>query len=418
MQILMPYSSEKIEINVDNGHIIKIVEQKEIKAIYKPNNEVKKSLKSPIGSNSLKNLLLEEKPKNVVIIVNDITRPTPYKLILPPLLETIQEANIKSSDITLLIATGIHRPNTPDENIKSFGKEIVNNYKIINHNPDSNLKELGMLSDGKNLEINKLAAESDFLITTGQINLHYFAGFSGGRKSILPGIASRDLITSNHSRMNEPGCHSGSVEKNPIHSIMLEAALMAKVRFTVNVVTNDKKEILSVFSGDIEKAWNEGVKFCRNISTYKIDKKADVVIVSAGGFPKDINLYQAQKALEHAAIATKSGGIIVLFAACQEGYGEEKFEEWMNNATCWGDIFKMFDKKFELGGHKAFALARSLHDKEVLIITELPDKITRNCYFNKISNFNEAIKIINAKFTNWKCYIMPQGGSVLPILGE
>jgi len=417
MRIDMPYNNNTIEIDINKKNIIDIVKQDKVTGLKNPVNEIITSLKSPIAANSLKKMVLTESPKNVVIVVNDITRPTPYKIILPPLLEVLENSGIKQKEITLLIATGIHRPNTREENIKSFGRNVVNNYRIVNHDPDNNLKEIGVLSDGKSLKINKLAAESDFLITTGQINLHYFAGYSGGRKSILPGIASRSLITSNHARMNEPGCHSGSVTKNPIHSIMLEAALMANVRFSLNVITNDNKEILSVFSGDIKKAWEEGVGFCKKISTHVIDRKADVVIASSGGFPKDINLYQAQKALEHASIATKAGGFIVLFAACLEGYGEPKFKEWMDHSQNWQDIFDMFDQKFELGGHKAFALARALHDKTVLIITELTKEITCNCYFQKVDGFNEALEIINKKLTDWNCYVMPQASSVLPVIG-
>ncbi|MFP4456670.1 MAG: nickel-dependent lactate racemase [Clostridia bacterium] len=418
MKVLMPYSSEKIEIDIENERIIDIIEQKKTSALKNPKEEIERSLKDPIDSESLLRLLHSEMPKKVVIVVNDITRPTPYKQILPTILTTIEKSGIPSDRVTILIATGIHRPNTHKENIESFGKEVVDNYKIVNHNSDENLKSIGTLSDGKELIINKIAADSDFLITTGQINLHYFAGYSGGRKSILPGIASRELITSNHARMNEPGCHSGSIEKNPIHTIMLEAALLARVRFTVNVVTNDRKEILSVFSGNIESAWKKGVEFCKMLSTARITRKAEVVIVSAGGFPKDINLYQAQKALEHAAMATKPGGTIVLFAACQEGYGEPKFKEWMDNTNNWEEIFKMFEKKFELGGHKAFALARALHNKTTLIITELNNDIINNCNLLKVNNIYEALEFIKSKYNDWNCYIMPQGSSVLPIIGE
>ncbi len=417
MKIFMPYSNEKIEIDIDDKKIIDIIKQKQVSSIEKPKEQMKKSLTKPIDSKSLSKLLIQEKPEKIVIIVNDVTRPTPYKHILPPILDTIEESEINYKCVTLLIATGIHRPNTHEENIKSFGKDIVKKYNIVNHNPDHNLKSIGTLSDEKELRINKIAADSDFLITTGQINLHYFAGYSGGRKSILPGIASRALITSNHARMNEPGCQSGSIDKNPIHTIMLEAALLANVRFTINVVTNDKKGILSVFSGNIKTAWEKGVEFCQNISTTNINEKANVVIVSAGGFPKDINLYQAQKALEHATIATKPGGIIVLFAACQEGYGEPKFKEWMDITSSWEEIFALFERKFELGGHKAFALARALHDKTTLVITELSKNIINNCNLVKIENIQEALDYINSKYSDWNCYIMPQGGSVLPILG-
>lgn len=418
LKILMPYAKDNIEIEINDEKIISILEQKRVRPLVNPSQQIKDSLKTPINSLGLAELLKTENPKDVVIVVNDITRPTPYKTILPPILETIENAGICTKNVTLLVATGIHRANTKEENIASFGQDVVDKYKIVNHDPDRNLKKMSRLSDGKELEINKLAAESDFLITTGQINLHYFAGYSGGRKSILPGVASRELITSNHARMNEPGCHSGSTNENPIHKIMIEATLMAKVKFTINVVTNDINEVLSVFSGDILYAWEKGVNFCKDISTTTIKRKADVVFVSAGGYPKDINLYQAQKAIEHASFATKPGGIIVLFAACPEGYGEPTFKKWMDETQNWADIFSMFERKFELGGHKAFALARALHDKRALIVTDLSEEIIENCNLEKINNIADALQIIKDQFKDWECYVMPQGGNILPLFEE
>lgn len=413
----MPYDDTLFKIELPKSNVLCTLEQKHNNFRKLTTSDIEISLNNPINSKSLSDLLHIKKPNNIVIVVNDITRPTPYKSFLQTILNYIESCGFSKKQITLLIATGIHRPNSHKENIKSFGEYIANNYNIINHNPDADLEAVGTLSDGQTLIINKYAAQSDFLITTGQINLHYFAGFSGGRKSILPGIASRKMITENHARMNEPGSASGSIENNPVHKTMIEAATLASVDFNINVVLNDKKDILSIFSGDLESSWFKGVELSRSMSTTIINEKADVTIASAGGFPKDINLYQAQKAIEHAAIATKSGGYIVLFASCKELYGEEKFEQWITETNGWDEVFAKFEKEFELGGHKAFALARSLYDKTLFIITDMSDEVVSNCNMIKIAKFEEALDIINSKEKNWKCYIMPDGSSILPVIG-
>jgi nickel-dependent lactate racemase len=259
-----------------------------------------------------------------------------------------------------------------DDNKNIFGAEICNKYIIENHNCDDNLKSLGVLSNGMKLIINETVAEADLVITTGVVALHYFAGYSGGRKSILPGIAARKLIEANHQMMTDKRACLGNYENNPVSDIMVEAARMVGVDFIINVVLGPNHDIVFAAAGDVFEAWMKAVKHCEQISVVNISQQADIVIAGCGGFPKDINMYQAQKALDAAVLAVKPGGTIILGAECREGLGEKTFEEWVSSAKSPEDIFKRFSERFELGGHKAFAICRVLKKVNIIVPRAAP----------------------------------------------
>ncbi|HEX3032460.1 MAG TPA: nickel-dependent lactate racemase, partial [Bacillota bacterium] len=357
-----------------------------------------------------------KQPARVAIVVNDITRPTPYDLMLPPLLEELREAGLKADQITLVVATGSHRAHTPEENRRSFGTEVAENYRIISHDCNApDLVAVGKLGDGTELIINKEVAQADMVITTGLITLHYIAGFSGGRKSILPGVAARHLIQQSHAMMVDPRARTGNYPDNPVHLRMLEAARLAGVDFILNVVTNEQKQIVEVVAGEVEQAWLKGVEVCARLNMLNLKEPADVAIACAGGAPKDINLYQAQKAMDAAAAAVRPGGTIILVAKCPEGLGEHTFERWLDEATCLQDIFDHFDRGFELGGHKAFAIAQVLRDKEVVLVSDLGREVTAKLYMTYAPDLEWAIHYVNRKHgTQYSCYVMPQAGMIFP----
>jgi nickel-dependent lactate racemase len=268
----------------------------------------------------LKELIFQKRAKNILIIVNDITRPTPYNIILPSLLNGLKQIGIKREKITFMIATGIHRDNSEEEIKNIFGEDLVNTYKFINHNADSpDLDYRGKLKSGNELWVNSIVSETDFIITTGVMVPHYFAGFSGGRKSILPGICGRKTIEANHSKMVHLNARSGNLKDNPVHEEMQEAAEKVGVDFNINVITNEHHEIIEIVAGELYESWLKGVEVCKKIYLCPIKQKAEVIIASTGGYPKDINIYQAQKALDNAYQAVKPGGTIILLAECSEG---------------------------------------------------------------------------------------------------
>jgi nickel-dependent lactate racemase len=415
MEIKLEYGKSQVTADIPDGNIGMVLYPGEMKSVDDPFSAVEQSLRDPIGVPALSEIIKKHKSPKVVIVVNDITRPVPYKYVLPPLLNELSE--VPTESIELIVATGIHRPHTTQENIALFSKDIVDNYKITNHNCDEGNVYLGELSGGIPFEVNESVYNADVVVATGLIGLHYFAGYSGGRKSIMPGVAGRRSITANHSMMTDPMAKSGEIKRNPVHKIMINVARKVGLDFIVNVVTNSRKEIVKVVSGDMMEAWLEGVKVCGDMSICRIPRKYPVVIAGAGGFPKDIDVYQAQKALEHAAEATLEGGIIILAAECMEGFGEEIFEEWMRSSSCIKDIFDRFDDGFVLGGHKAYAIAKTLVDKEVVLVSSLSETDTRSLFFTYKENLDQAIKYVHEKMgSNFKTLIMPQAALTLPVV--
>jgi len=417
-KLKLKYGKKTIKFPLLEKNIFKTLNSEEQKVLSNPENKLNDLLKNPMGSPSLKKLIQQKGAKKILIIVNDITRPTPYEIILPPLLDELRQIGIKKENIIFVIATGIHRNNSSEEIEEMFGKDIFFNYKFINHDCDTpHLKDLGNLESGNKLWVDPIVSDIDFIITTGVIVPHYFAGFSGGRKSILPGICGRKTIEANHSNMVHPNARSGNLKGNPVHQEMQEAAEKVGVDFNINVVTDENHQIVEIVAGELLTSWQQGVEICKKIYLCPIEKKADVVIASAGGYPKDINVYQAQKALNNAYQAIKPGGTIILLAECSEGYGEPTFEKWIEEANSPDDIIKRLKNKFVLGGHKAYAIARAVKEVEVILISSLPQDKVRKLFFIPMEDISKAIEYIKDKYgEGFQAYILPSGNTVVPFL--
>jgi nickel-dependent lactate racemase len=414
----LKYGKEEVRLILPDKNILQVLNLKEQKILSNPEDKLKKLMKNPLGCPSLEELILKKKAQKILIIVNDITRPTPYKIILPPLLNEFDEVGVNKKDIKFIIATGIHRDNSKEELSNIFGEDIISTYKFINHNADSpDLHYLSKLKSGNELWVSSLVSETDFIITTGVIVPHYFAGFSGGRKSILPGICGRKTIEDNHAQMTHPDARAGNLRGNPVHEEMQEAAEKVGVDFNINVVTDENCKIVDIVAGELFESWQRGVEVCKKIFLCPIRQKAEVVIVSAGGYPKDINVYQAQKALDNAYQAVKSGGTIILLAECTEGYGEPIFEQWIKEAESPEDIIKRIKEKFVLGGHKAYGIARVVKEVEVILISSLSKEKVRKLFFIPMRNISQAIDYVKNKYgKDFQVYILPSGNTVVPQL--
>ena len=286
---------------------------------------VENALANPIGTPKLS--VMAEGKKKVVLIASDHTRPVPSKVIVPPMLAEIRKGN-PDADITILISTGCHRGTTKEELINKFGPEIVESEKIVVHDCDDteNLTYIGKLPSGGDLIINRLAAEADLLVAEGFIEPHFFAGFSGGRKSILPGIASRKTVIYNHNGqfIADPHARTGVVDGNPIHNDMLYAARCARLAFVCNVVINSEKEAIFAVAGDVDLAHRVGREFLASQCQVKAIP-ADIVISTHGGYPLDPNLYQAVKGMTAAEATVKEGGVIIMLSKSNDGHGGKVF---------------------------------------------------------------------------------------------
>ena len=292
---------------------------------------VEAALASPIGSQRLE--VLASGKKNIVLIASDHTRPVPSKVLVPPMLEAIRRGN-PEAEITILIATGCHRGTTKDELIEKFGPEIVAKERIVIHDCEEseNMVTLGTLPSGGTIRINRLAAEADLLISEGFIEPHFFAGFSGGRKSVLPGIVARETVHWNHNAefIADPHSRTGILENNPIHRDMIFAARAAKLAFICNVVINAKHEVVGAFAGDCEQAQLAGARFLKDLCACS-RVEADIVITSNNGYPLDQNIYQSVKGLTAAEASAKEGAVLIMCADLADGTGGEGFYQSLKN---------------------------------------------------------------------------------------
>ncbi|HCJ67814.1 MAG TPA: nickel-dependent lactate racemase, partial [Elusimicrobia bacterium] len=389
--------------------------------ITNPREEIKKVLKNPIGSEPLKEIAEKIKPNNLVIIVEDITRPNPdYREILDSLIEELKIAGISDEKIRFIIAYGTHRQHRAEENKKIYGEALINRFQFIDHNPDADdLISLGKLSTGNELWINKYVAQADFLIATGNIEPHAFAGYGGGRKAILPGVSGRKTITKNHSKVCRRGTEIGKLENNPIHEEMLEAAhrvASTKPFFILNVIRNSTKEIIGIVAGDFEKAFFAGIKIAQSLYSVTVPEKAEVVISSCGGYPKDINLYQSQKTITASAEITKEGGTIVLLAECRDGVGQPVFEKWLRKHHL-EEILHKKEEDIEVEGHRAYLTAKILKKCEVIVVSSLAKELVEEMHFSYKKDINEILSYLRKKHgNNFKTYIIPNGAAILPIV--
>ena len=374
--------------------------------------EVRRALANPIGKKKLGEIV---KPgEKIAVITSDITRPMPTYKVMPALLDELYAAGVKAEDITLVFALGSHRKHTPEEQKKLCGERAMNEINVVDGDA-SDCVHIGTTSRGTPVDIVRCVAEADRRICLGNIEYHYFAGYSGGAKAIMPGVSTRAAIQSNHSRMVEETACAGKLEGNPVREDIEEAAAMVGVDFIVNVVLDEHKEIIHASAGDLTLAHREGCAFLDQLYAVEIPERADVVIVSQGGAPKDLNLYQTQKALDNAKHAVKKGGSIVLVGSCKEGLGEKVFEEWLLNAPTAHSLIERIRTEFRLGGHKAAAIAMVLENADILLVSDLEPDFVRGLFLEPYGDVQAAFDAAMAKQgNNAKVLVMPYGGSTLP----
>jgi nickel-dependent lactate racemase len=419
MDFTWKFAQDRISFSVPDKNVKAVLRRKDFDSAGGFPLTVERALENPVGTPRLREIIAQRKARSVVIVVNDITRPTPYDKILPPLMSEIRSAGIADDQVTLLIANGIHREQTADESRAMYGEEICERHRVVNHCPDRDLVSLGTLRDGFEVQVNRLIKESDIVITTGVIGLHYIAGYSGGRKSIIPGTAGRAAITATHALMADPRACLGNIKDNPVNDLLLEGGRRAGVDFIVNVITDDSKQIAAAVAGDMEKAWLKGVAICQKAILCNLESPADIVIAGCGGYPKDINLYQAQKALESSVQAVREGGVIILVAGCQEGLGEDTFARWVNEAQTPEDIKQRFMNDFELGGHKAYAICRTLEKCQVVLVSCLDQATVEKTFMVHRSTVEEALEYAYRQVgENPAIVVMPEAPTIAVQVGN
>ncbi len=421
VRIPIPYGRKHLEAKVPTANFIgsytavlsgepNFEKQKEL---------VRNAMRSPIGSPRLEQLVRDK--RSLVIIASDHTRPVPSKVIMPLMLEEARCGN-PDVDITILIATGFHRATTHEELITKFGKEIVAREKIVVHNSTdaASLIKLNNLPSGGELWLNHLAIEADVLAAEGFIEPHFFAGFSGGRKSVLPGVAGRTTVLANHCAefINSTCAKTGILENNPIHRDMLFAAEQARLAYIVNVVIDANKNIVKAFAGHREHAHHAGCSFLTEKTRVKVPD-ADIVITSNGGHPLDQNVYQAVKGMTAAAAAVRPSGAIIMVAACNDGHGGQDFYEHLANANSPAELLQQINKiprnatmpdqwEFQI-------LAKILCHCSIIMVTEQCNAaMIRAMHMQYASNIDDALELaLNIKGKDASVAVIPDGVAVI-----
>lgn len=330
MEVSLKYGNKGLKVNLPQTPNFKgIIYPEEAPVIKNVNEKIYEALNNPIASPSFKNIV--QGRKDAVIVISDITRPVPNKIILPPLLKIIEDSGIERKNITILIATGIHRPNEGDELIRLVGEEIAKNYKILNHfsKNDEDMEFVGNIGNGLPVYVNKHYLKADVKILTGFIEPHMWAGYSGGRKSILPGISSIKTLEYMHGpeMIAHPKTKYGILEGNPFHESGLEIMKKAGADFILNVTLNTRKEITGIFAGDPVVAHLEGCKFLSNFCVKEVDSLLDFVVTTNSGAPLDCNLYQSVKGMAGVSSVMKNGAVILIATECLEGLGSNEYKE-------------------------------------------------------------------------------------------
>ena len=416
VDVWFPYGKTEVCVRVPTRNYLGSIEPKEKAGAPDAKAEIERALREPIGSKRLSELLKPE--HRVAIVVDDATRPAPTSVMLPPLLAELNAAGVKDENITIIFACGIHREVKREEATELLGTEVSNRIKSTSHDYRAqDLIHIGSTpKHGTKVYLNRIFAEADVKILTGDICLHYFAGYGGGRKSVLPGIAGEEAIKHNHAMLLDSNAKTGVLTGNPVNEDMFEAAKMAKVDFVLNVVMNSRDEIVKAFAGDLEQAFVEGVKLVDEMYRVTVDRRADIVVVSPGGHPADVNLFQAYKGVDNALEVTKRGGVIILVAECPEGHGNQAFYDWMVKFGDLKAVEREIRRNFVLGGHKAYYLLHALQNHQIILVSSMPDYYASSIFKVKTARavnaaLSEAFKIVG---NNAKVWVMPHGNFTLP----
>jgi len=417
VDVWLPYGKTDVCVRVPARNLLgSITPVQNHNGVTSPKTEIERAIKAPIGASLLSEIA---KPENkVAIIVDDVVRKDVHDVMILSVLAELNAAGIKDDDVTLIFGCDNKSAAKSEEAESFFGKEVFNRVKTVKH--DVKAKDLVYVgttkSYGNKVFLNRFFAEADIKILLGEVYLHYYAGYEGGRKSLIVTASGEETIQHNSVMMLNSNAKAGILTGNPVHEDMTEAARLAKVDFIVNVVRNSKGEIVKAFAGDLNAAFLEAVKLVDEIYKVKIDRRADILVVSAGGDPLDVNLDKAYQAIDNALDVVKRGGVIILVAECPEGHGNQMFYDWMTKLTDLKNAEKEIKRNFAMGGHKAYYLLKTLQNHPVILVSALPDYYATNVFKLKTARavndaLTDAFKIAGSTSRVWT---IPFGSYTLP----
>ncbi len=422
MDLRLAYGKTGLNVSVPDRSLAGVIHMNQAKALQNPEKAIHDSLAHPIGSAPLSEIA--QGHQSAVIVISDITRPVPNKVLLPPLLNTIEAAGIPRKKITILIATGIHRPNLGDELIELVGQEIAENYNVVNHYSEvpDNHERIGYVCGDIPVDLDKIFLEADLKITTGLVELHLMAGYSGGRKSVLPGIASLETMKHMHGyrMLQQDETCNAKLKGNPFHEAAVEVARKAGVDFILNVTLDEDRNITGVYAGDLEAAHEQACTDVEQCVTVEIDEPADIVITNGGGYPLDKTLYQTIKGMVAAMEVVKPNGTIVIAAENDEACGSQAFTDLLRKLKDPMEFYEIVAGPNYVAKDQWMIqeMVNVMHHCEILYYTEgITDEDIRDYLLKPISSVEEGIQqALQRHGENAKILVIPEGPYVLPLV--
>lgn len=414
MEFAIKYYKDLVSFQIPDENVLGEILPNTCPSVESEEKEVKRALSEPFDSPLLSDVV--RPGEKVVIITSDITRPVPSRIIIPCLLDELRKAGVENKDITVVFGLGSHRKQTEEEQKNLVGEEVYGQVRCIDSNPDDCV-HLGTCKNGTPVDIFRTVTEADRRILVGNVEYHYFAGYSGGMKAIMPGVSSKEAIQANHKNMIRPGAFAGNLVNNPVRDDIEEVRNFINVDFIVNVTLDDHKKIAFAAAGHPVTAHRKACEFLDKIYKKKVKELADIVVVSTGGYPKDINLYQAQKSIDNVKHIVKKGGIMIVAASCKEGYGSIPFTKWINQYNSPTERIEEIRKHFELGGHKAAALGLVQENADIYLVTDMDDESVTKANMIPFHDIQTAVNHALEKMgKNATVYVVPVGGSTLPVV--
>lgn len=415
-EISLPYGDTVLKAMIPTKNIAFILSTKGIKGLENEREAIANSLRSPIECPPLRDCI--NKNDKVVVIVTDNTRPCPDDRLLPPILAELEE-KLPRENITIIVALGLHPPLDKQELVKKLGKDIVENYNVLNHDVNQTVN-IGTTSRGTPVDINTRVVEADFRISTGFIEPHFFAGFSGGRKSIAPGVFSVRSAYKNHGykMIEHPRTRAGVLKGNPLHEDLVEQAKMAKLNFIVNVLLNKQREITHVVAGHPIEAHERGCEIERGIAGIKVAHKVDITITTNSGAPLDLDLYQSCKGIDVAAQITRDGGIVIAASSCCTGIGPEEFRTLHASVSSPEEVLQKIKRLEPIGVQwENQILARIQMKNDIYLVSGLEDSVVTDMMITPIRTIEEGLeKAFKALGNDAEIAVIPEGPLVLPLL--
>jgi nickel-dependent lactate racemase len=418
-QYRIPYGKDYLDFDLPDDLAVEVVALPETTAAPDPAGAVEAALAAPVGGVDLTQF---GGVRSAAIAVNDKTRPVPHRYLLPPLLRRLESLGLSPEAITLLIAMGTHAPMSPEEYSLVLPDEVLARYPVVCHDADDQaaLEHLGATSRGTPVWANRRFVQADLRIVVGNIEPHQFQGFSGGVKSAAIGLAGRDTVNHNHAMLSDPLAQLGRYDDNPMRQDVEEIGLKIGVHFALNAVLNNRKEIVGVLAGEPVAVMKAGIPLSRQVSQVTVTAPFDLVIASPGGHPKDINLYQSQKALRHASQVAREDGVVILVAACPEGVGSEGYQAWMADVHSHDEVFARFEHDgFQVGPHKALLISQDSVHRRVYLVSEMSADLVRGMLLTPMDDLEMALSTALAELPKGgRVGIVPRASSTIPHLAR